>query len=159
MDPIFGNPFKLEQVLLNLISNARDALEEKAATDSNTISKEIRISSYCNDGKIIVSGSTYDNTVKIWSVEGKLLKNLKSHNADGTCVAFSPNGQYFASGSSDKTIKIWAKDGLLIQTITGHNSSVNSLAFSPDSRCIASGSGVKYSEETIRRKAGKTGAK
>ena len=55
MISIFGNPFKLEQVLLNLISNARDAIEEKALSDSKMLLKEIKITSYCNDTEIIIS--------------------------------------------------------------------------------------------------------
>jgi signal transduction histidine kinase len=55
IEPIFGNPFKLEQILLNLFSNARDAIEEKVVVDSKSLAKEIRIISNQTNDEVIIS--------------------------------------------------------------------------------------------------------
>ncbi len=71
---IFGNPFKLEQVLLNLFSNARFAVREKCkmlATKNIDFQKKIIISTYSDE---IETGITIeDNGI---GIPKKLQKNI-----------------------------------------------------------------------------------
>jgi len=46
--PIIGNTYKFEQVILNLLSNAKDALEEKTKTLKQDFEKTIGIRTYCD---------------------------------------------------------------------------------------------------------------
>ena len=80
--------------------------------------------------------------IKRNSQDGRsLIRTLKGHTDDVESVAFSPDGQTIASGSSDKSIKLWnSQDGRLIRTLKGHTGRVRSVAFSPDGQTIASGS-------------------
>jgi serine/threonine protein kinase len=71
---------------------------------------------------------------------GKLLQTLEGHSTF-VYLAYSPDGQTLAIGSSDDTIKLWnVNTGNLLQTIEGHSNSGNSVAYSPDGRTFASGS-------------------
>ena len=91
------------------------------------------------DGKAIAAGS-WDNTVKLWSLDGRELQTFKGHRGGVLSIAFSPDGKTIASGSTDYTLKLWSLDGRELQTFTGHDDRINSIAFSPDGKTIVSGS-------------------
>jgi WD40 repeat protein/DNA-binding SARP family transcriptional activator len=114
------------------------------------------------DGRSLASGSD-DCTVRIWALSGDAGRPAARPQADLSCqilyghservysVAFSPDGQFIASGSTDQSICLWrwqgaALGGQLHQRLVGHRQLVRTVAFSPDSQLIASGS---Y-DETIR---------
>ncbi|PPQ89185.1 hypothetical protein CVT25_001153 [Psilocybe cyanescens] len=115
------------------------------------------------DGQRIVSGSS-DTTFRLWNTSPRELasvdKTLGDWNTslgllkDGTptghtdainSVAFSPDGNWIASGSDDFTICVWntSTGQLGIGPMRGHNRNVTSVVFSPDGRWIASGSDDK----------------
>jgi tetratricopeptide (TPR) repeat protein len=98
--------------------------------------------SFSPDGKTIASAS-YDNTVKLWNLEGKELKTLKGHSSTVTSVSFSPDGKTIASASLDDTVKLWNLEGKELKTLKGHSSTVTSVSFSPDGKTIASASADK----------------
>jgi WD40 repeat protein len=91
------------------------------------------------DGTKIASGNA-DGSVKIWSVSGPLLRNLKSHNDVVTAVAYAPDGRTIVSGSKDGTIRITdTNTGQELARLTDHPGQLSSLALSPDGKWIAAG--------------------
>ena len=99
-----------------------------------------------NDGQMIASGSL-DKTIKLWNINGKLLRTLTGHTEPVYSVSLAPDGKILASGSVDKTIKLWnVEDGSLIKTLKGHTQTVNNVKFSPSGETIASAS----SDKTIK---------
>ena len=91
------------------------------------------------DGQTLASASA-DKTVKLWSLNGKLLRTLKGHRDTVFSVSFSPDGQTIASASKDRTVKLWSLDGRLLRNFKGHTRGVLSVTFSPDGQTIASAS-------------------
>jgi len=73
---------------------------------------------YKNDEIFIVSGS-YDNTIKIWTLDGNCVKTLNEHiNWVVSISIYEECGTIFIiSLSYDKTIKIWKDTGKCVRTI------------------------------------------
>ncbi|NEP60467.1 MAG: hypothetical protein F6K31_26270 [Symploca sp. SIO2G7] len=90
------------------------------------------------DSSIIASASP-DTTIKLWSIEGDLLKTLTGHNDWIRWISFSPDGKLLASSSNDGTVKIWnLREGKLLRTLVGHDGVVEAVEFSTDGNLIAS---------------------
>ncbi|KAJ5159658.1 uncharacterized protein N7482_006662 [Penicillium canariense] len=90
------------------------------------------------DGQLLACNS--GRAVWLWDANTWTLKRtLKGHSDWVQTVAFSPDGQRLASGSSDSSIRLWnTSTWTLTQILQGHSDWVTSLAFSPDGRLLAS---------------------
>jgi WD40 repeat protein len=98
------------------------------------------------DGKrfVTAASSGEGNRILLWDLSTGAYRESKGHTGSVNSLAFSPDGNYFISGSSDKTIKIWSADtGQEIRTLTGHTGTgdigrVLSVSYSPDGRQVVS---------------------
>lgn len=96
------------------------------------------------DGQRLITGQGdsqgSDYTLKLWNLQGRLLRTFAGHQGSVNWVSFSPDGQTIASASIDKTLKLWNLNGDALQTLTGHIGQVYWVSFSPDGQTIASAS-------------------
>ena len=64
---------------------------------------------FSNDGKHLLTGS-WDKTVRLWDMHGKILQVFKGHEAEIEGVTFSPDDKTILTGSDDKTARLWDLD-------------------------------------------------
>lgn len=70
---------------------------------------------------------------------GTSTHEVSGHNAAVTTIAFSPQGERFASGSTDGMIKLWDADSLkLLASLNGSAAAIFSIVFSADSQTLVS---------------------
>ncbi|MBS1705467.1 MAG: hypothetical protein JST40_06305 [Armatimonadetes bacterium] len=91
------------------------------------------------DGKVFATGG-WDNTIKIWSKDGNLLRTLSGHKRHITGLSFSDDNKYLASSCGDGSLKIWsATRNQLIRTISGRTSYLSGVEFGDKAEVFASG--------------------
>ncbi|MBE9069180.1 caspase family protein [Leptolyngbya cf. ectocarpi LEGE 11479] len=87
----------------------------------------------------LASGSK-DLTIRLWNLDGQLLKILEGHQESVRVVKFSPDGQLIASGSSDGSIRLWNLEGECLEVLSAHTGDVTDIAFSPNGKWMVSAS-------------------
>jgi transducin (beta)-like 1 len=64
---------------------------------------------------LLLASASFDASIKLWDVTvGQELLSLTKHVDPVYSVAFSPNGEYLASGSFDRCLHIWSVKVILI---------------------------------------------
>ena len=113
---------------------------------SSNLQPSMSTVAFSKDGKILAAGN--DNTVVLWNTAtGKRIgQPLTGHIASVENVAFSPDGNIFASSDSSGTIILWDAHTWKIMNEPLSNNDLNfnfnlasaGLAFSPDGSMLAS---------------------
>lgn len=95
----------------------------------------IRSVAFSPEGQIATAGD--DDVIRLWRMDGRLIRTLKGHQNDVFQAIFSPAGDTLASASADSTVKLWRLDGTLLRTLERGNGEVWGVAFSPNGQKIA----------------------
>ncbi len=129
---------KLSLQVLEALQQSVYGVQERNRLEGST--EPVYDVSFSHDGKTIATANG-DKTVKVWCIDGKLLKTFAGHSDEVNAVVFNRDSTLIASGSEDQTVKVWrVNDGTLLKTFTGHNANVLGVDFSFDGQVIASAS-------------------
>ena len=112
---------------------------------------QVRSVDFSPDGQTLVTASQ-DNTVRLWSIDGRELQRLSGQNQAFRSVKFSPDGKQIAAISADNTVKLWTVEGKELKTFPGQGDEDNFMAdlcFSPNGQVIAA-SGVNHTVKLWR---------
>lgn len=94
------------------------------------------------DGEFLATGD-YGNegdtihAVKIWTIDGQLKAEMRSHEKEIRSLAWNKEGNLLASGG--ETVRLWNKEGTLLKVFKENSSSVWSLDWNTDGSKIVSG--------------------
>ena len=105
--------------------------------------KPVYCLSYNHAGTQLAVGLANGNIELYKQAEGAygLLATLKGHRGDINSVAYRPDDQQLATGSSDHTVGLWDSSSQQLQKLLkGHSGVVNSVCYRPDGKQLASGS-------------------
>jgi len=88
--------------------------------------------------------------VRPHAAEGPAIERIPGRPDGVRSTAFSPDGEWLASGSLDGTVRVReVASGRERARLEGHRGEVTTVAFSPDGELLASGSG-SYDGQTVR---------
>lgn len=93
----------------------------------------------------ILATANSKGEVKLWTLNGQLMKTIIAHQQKIWGINFSPDGKTIATASADKTVKLWHLEGqelknLPVKILSGHTDEVFTVKFSPDGNTLASAS-------------------
>ena len=84
--------------------------------------------------------------MRVWHFNGGSIDHIIGNSASGAAVnfvAWSPNGEYIASGDAGNVVRVWRFDGTtltLIDSVTAPpTNAVNAVSWSPNGKYILSG--------------------
>ncbi|MGI0486563.1 AAA-like domain-containing protein [Pantanalinema rosaneae CENA516] len=95
--------------------------------------------SFSPDGQHFVTAAG-DGIVRLWNLDGSLVKQFKGHDQVIYGVAFSPDGKQIATASGDGTARLWTLNGKLLRKFQKHQKHISSIAFDLNGQHIITGS-------------------
>ncbi|MEC4893595.1 MAG: hypothetical protein SAL07_21810 [Oscillatoria sp. PMC 1051.18] len=91
----------------------------------------------------LLASAGYNNTVKLWNLQGQELRTLQGHTDSVAQMSFNPTGEVLATTTWDNRVQLWRLDDTLLQTLEGHSARVTSVSWSQDGKALVTGSNDK----------------
>ena len=121
-----------------ILSEAEQIFHHHSFYKTIADSVSIKSAAISPDGTKILTGG-YDGILRLWNIDGSLIRKFKQLQEPIMSVAFSPDGTKILTGGYDHVAILWKEDGSIVRNFKGHRSPIISAAFSPDGTKILTG--------------------
>lgn len=94
-------------------------------------------------GDWVALGSTALGQLLVWEWQSEqyIMKQQGHNTGDMTCLSYSPDGQYIATGGNDSKVKLWnVSNGFCFVTFKEHTSTITDIVFSANKKFLVSSS-------------------
>ncbi len=96
---------------------------------SATSPNRVRVARFAPDGKRLLT-ATSEGIVRIWNIQGELLRELKNAEEELTAADFSPDGRFVLTGGRNGTATLWSSsDGALVKSWQAHSDEITAVDF------------------------------
>jgi WD40 repeat protein len=87
--------------------------------DEKIHDRAVSVVGFSPDSKLFLTAS-YDNTVNLFNISGKLKATLKGHSGSIVSASFLAENNFIITSAIDHTARLWNSRGNLLATLDGH---------------------------------------